>query len=293
MTKIICIGEVLWDKLPNGLYIGGAPLNVATNLRSFDIDAQIISAVGDDELGRKAVQILANKGFNTNYLQINTSSTGLVEVELNSDGIPSYCIKEPVAWDFIEWNSSINTITQNADYICFGSLAQRNEVSQKTILKVLEHTTAKRIFDLNIRAPYYDFDIIHESLILTDILKINDEELELLLRQKGKVLEEKEAVQYLQKEYDLDMVIITKGEKGAVVLDGEIWCESPGINTIVKDTVGAGDAFLAAFIFGFITYKNKTHKTLNFANHIGAFVASKDGATPELSKEINELLIKC
>lgn len=283
MTKVICIGEVLWDQLPKGLFLGGAPLNVAVNLRRLGIDAQLISAIGDDELGKNTLQNMSDKGFDTSLVQLKNYPTGLVEVNLNDNGIPTYTIKKSAAWDNIEWNPAIEKLCKTADYIFFGSLAQRCTISRNTIRKVLKQTNAKRIFDMNIRLPFYNWDIIKESLRLSDILKVNEDELQIILQEKNIALTEEKAVQYLQEKYNLEKVIITKGDRGASLYDGVTCCKSSGIDIQVKDTVGAGDAFLAAFIYGLIN-KSESYEILNFANQLGAFVASKDGATPELNE---------
>ncbi|MBO6794739.1 MAG: carbohydrate kinase [Balneolaceae bacterium] len=282
MSKVVCIGEVLWDSLPHGMFLGGAPLNVAVNLRNLDVDTSIISAVGDDELGEKTRSEIKKRGVETTHIQTNRYKTGLVEVELTEKGIPSYVIHEHRAWDYIEATEDAKSVVNEADYVVFGSLGFRNADSAQSIKKLLVATDATKILDVNFRKPFYTKPLIEELLGLADVLKVNDEEIEEMADWFGLDADYKSAIPKLCAMYGIEKAIITLGEEGSsLYVDGE-FAHHPRFDVKVKDTVGAGDAFLSGVIFSMIQNKSP-EETLQFANAMGAFVAGSEGATPVLN----------
>ncbi len=226
------------------------------------------------------VDFVQKKSLDISYVQKDGAhETGKVLVDDRNREDVKYDILKPVAWDFIDWNPQIQEKVNEADAFVFGSLAARDEVSRNTLLKLLETPTLK-IFDINLRAPHYDFKVLERLLIKTDILKINDEELEILANYHGFSNEWKVAVEKLAEAYDLQMVCITRGSKGAVIYNGHKKHKHPGFKVEVSDTVGAGDAFLSGFIYKFLKGKSPK-KILKFACALGALVASQKGGTPQ------------
>lgn len=280
---ILCIGEILWDALPSGLYLGGAPLNVCYHLKQFDVDAIVSSRVGNDRLGLEAIRRIKHKGINTNYIQKDYEhETGFVSVELSQNGEPEYMINEPVAWDFVELTDLLCDLAQNCWGIVFGSLAQRNKVSRVTIQKMWD-LNIKKIFDMNIRPPYIDKDIINQSLTVSDIVKMNEDELNQLKDWYGLSSKTSKAVEELAAKFDCSLFCITCGANGSIIFEDGTWIEHKGYPVKVADVVGAGDAFLAALLYG-INSGWEYEKILSFANATGAFVAQKQGATPDYNK---------
>jgi len=283
--RVLCIGEVLWDALPKGIYLGGAPLNVAINLKNLGVYSGIISAVGNDQLGRLALKYIERNSINTNLIQNNNYDTGLVEVNIDAGGIPDYTIHENTAWDHIEaTKSSIDAIT-SADYIVLGSLIFRDK-SGDTLRELLQDVTGEQkiIIDVNFRKSYYSFGLIDDLFRLANIVKLNDDELVEVQSWYGLKNDYHEALLYLKKEFNLESILLTRGDRGSTMLTQEGFTERDCFLIKVKDTVGAGDAFLAGAIYSLINKKNPDF-TISFANAMGAFVASRNGATPELNLE--------
>ncbi len=282
MSKVVCIGEVLWDSLPNGKFLGGAPLNVAVNLNHLGVDSSIISAVGEDELGVKTLSEIKKRGLDTNHIQENKHKTGLVEVELSEKGSPSYVIHEQRAWDFITATESVQALVRTADFVVFGSLAFRNKESATAIKRMLKGAKGERILDVNFRKPFYSKILIEELLGYTDILKVNDEEIEEMAEWFGLSSDYQQAIPKLCYMYGIDSAIITLGEAGSSLYSEGEFVHHPRFNVEVKDTVGAGDAFLSGAIYSMIQQKTSI-EILRFANAMGAYVAASDGATPSLN----------
>lgn len=277
--KVVVFGEMLWDCLPSGDIPGGAPMNVALNLHQLGLDVQLISAVGKDEDGQKLLEFLHSFSLPTDLIQLNPEhETSKVLVDDSDAENIKYNIVSPVAWDYIQLNDKITDALKNAEALVFGTLAVRNKESLETLLQLLHHDVLK-IFDANIRAPFYDFEVIETLLGFTDILKINEDELE-LFASHFQVENKVEAVcEYLDQHFPMDMICVTFGAKGAMIYQkGEI-ISHQGYKVKVADTIGAGDAFLSGFIKGFLDGKNP-EETLDFACKLGAFVASKNGGTP-------------
>lgn len=281
---IVCFGEVLWDLLPSGKVAGGAPMNVAFHVNQFGMQSKMISSVGDDDLGKELKRFLEGKGVSTEFIQTdNTFPTGVVNVTLDAGGSPSYEIVSPVAWDNIHLDARVKDAVKAADALAFGSLACRTERNKQTLFEYLEVAKA-RVFDVNLRTPFYSQPLIESLLAKADIVKMNDEELVLIAGWSGADGDERAQMEFLRNKFGLDLLILTRGKDGAACLDGKGFYEHPGFPVTVKDTIGSGDSFLAAFLSKYLVGEN-TRECLLFAGAVGAMVATRAGGTPELRPE--------
>ncbi len=287
---IICFGEVLWDLLPSGKIAGGAPMNVAFHANQFGLNSKMISRVGHDELGNELLDFLNQKGVSTHLVQTDhTFSTGTVNVVLDEKGSPSYDIVQPAAWDFIHPDSEMLDTVKESDALIFGSLACRSSRTKRTLLELLE-VAPLRVLDVNLRQPFYAKSLIEELLSQADIVKMNDEELELISGYWIDLHDPQDQMVYLRKKFGLETLIVTRGSNGAVCLDESGYCEQSGYPVTVKDTIGSGDSFLAAFLSKMLNGENAA-ECLRFACAIGALVATKQGGTPVLeASEIESIL---
>lgn len=288
--QIVAIGEVLWDLLPSGRKLGGAPANYAFHARSLGADARVITRVGDDPLGREILDRFREIGFPTDTVEVDPDApTGTVDVAIGADGQPSYTIREGVAWDRIQAEPEALAACASADAVCFGSLARRGEVSCRGIggLVAATRPEALRIFDVNLRPPFVDPRIVEDSLLLANVLKLNDQELPVLADWFGLGIEgngegsEARRVAGLAARFDLQAVALTRGSRGSLLYRDGIAAEHPGSHAEVVDTVGAGDAFAAVMTIGLLegwSLDEINHR----ANLVAAFVCSRAGATPEL-----------
>ena len=280
---VVGIGELLWDVLPTGKKAGGAPINFVYHAPQLGAEGYAISAVGKDELGEEIVQELDNNHI-AHCIESVDYPTGTVEVTLEK-GIPTYNIIENVAWDHIPVSSKAIEIVKEAKAICFGTLAQRNMDSQKALTELLSYAPedALRFFDINIRQNYYSKELILDLLEKANILKINDEELEMLRPMMGLEGDYEVCCKALLEKYGLKYVILTAGSKFSAIYSTD---ENSVIGTpkvAVADTVGAGDSFSGAFVYSILagkSLKEAHRKAVNTA----AFVCSKEGAWPEYSK---------
>jgi len=280
---IVGLGEALWDVLPEGKKLGGAPANFAYHAGQFlGMDNTLaVSALGEDKLAEETIDAL--KEHNLNYLMPRVPyPTGTVQVTLTGDGIPTYDIKENVAWDNIPFTDEMLEIAKNARAVCFGSLAQRNVVSRDNIHKFLDATPddCLKIFDINLRQQFYTKEVIQESLKRCNILKINDEELVLIGRMFGYPgLDIENKCWLILGKYNLDMLVLTCGTNGSYVFTpGQMsFQETPKVE--VADTVGAGDSFTGSFVGSILNGKPvpEAHKT---AVQVSAFVCTQNGAMP-------------
>jgi fructokinase len=281
MAKVICYGEILWDKFETGKKPGGAPMNVALHLSKQNIDSELISSIGNDKDGEHLKNYLITQGLDPQYIQIHPYlPTGTVEVSLDAEKQASYTIVKPVAWDEIAYQPAFNDLAKSADAIVFGSLASRSSTSRDTLLQLLDNSRL-RIFDMNIRPPHFTDHLLRELMGKCDILKINEHELTHLVQHiniSTNSLEQQ--LRRLSEETNIATIAATLGDKGAVILHEEKFFAHPGFKVTVADTVGAGDAFLASFIAGFLE-KRDMNKILETACATGALVASKAGANPE------------
>ena len=288
---IVGLGEVLWDMLPEGKKLGGAPANFAYHSGQFlgSDNTIAVSAIGDDDLAKETLDNM--KSHSLNFLMPKVEyPTGTVQVTLDGYGVPTYDIKENVAWDNIPFNSEIEEIAKNCRAVCFGSLAQRNVVSRNTINKFLDATSEDclKIFDINLRQNFYTKEVIENSLHRCNILKINDEELITIGRLfEFQDLDLRSECRMLIKNYNLDILVLTCGVNGSYVFTANdmSFQETPSVN--VADTVGAGDSFTGTFCASIL--RGKTVKEAHEAAvKVSAFVCTKKGAMPLIPKELKE-----
>ncbi len=291
---IVGLGEVLWDLLPTGKQLGGAPMNFAYHASMLGNQGVVVSRIGDDELGSEIENLLLDLKLSVKGLQIDaTHPTGTVDVEIDAEGQPSYDIIENVAWDHIEWTESMQQIAAQADAVIFGSLAQRSKQSRETIRTFLQATREDclRFYDINIRQHFFSREILEDSLKLASAVKLNDIELEKVTEMLDLGAEaDQTAARNLRQMFDLDLVCVTCGERGSWLLsEGDIDMH-PGIPVDVADAVGAGDAFSAALCHQFL--KDTDLETMNnAANTLGSWVASQNGATPPIDDSIMTMVI--
>lgn len=291
MKMFTCFGEVLWDVFDHQKKIGGAPLNVALRLKSFNDNVSIISAIGNDDLGNEILNYLSKNKLSTNNIQINNQfETGQVLVTLDKNGSASYDIKFPSVWDFIELTSNSIDLVKQSEVFVFGSLVCRNTESKNTLLKLLDYAKFK-VFDVNLRPPHYSFDVLKVLMSKADFIKFNDEELDLI----SKALESgfntiEDNIKYISSRFNTSQICVTRGNKGAVLFINNKFYYNEGYPVIVKDTVGAGDSFLATLLFKLFS-TNKPQLAIDYACAVGAIVASSEGANPFVSEEkINQLI---
>lgn len=278
---VIGIGEALWDMLPEGKKLGGAPANFAYHTSQFGLEGMAVSAIGQDALGEEIVEALEEHRL-PYHLDRVEYPTGTVQVTLDSRGVPQYEIKTGVAWDNIPYTKELADLAKQCQAVCFGSLAQRSPVSRESIGLFLDAVPKDclKVFDINLRQDFYDKEVLEASFRRCDILKINDEELVVMARMfnlPGLALEEK--CRYLIKEYDLKMLILTCGVNGSYVFyeGGMSFLDTPKVT--VADTVGAGDSFTGAFVGSLLNGKTvpEAHKT---AVKVSAYVCTQSGAMP-------------
>ncbi len=291
MSRIVCFGEVLWDVFPTHKKIGGAPLNVALRLNSFGDDIGMISSVGDGEEGKKLLDYIASRGLNIDSIQINNQfKTGKVNVILDNKGSATYTIEFPCAWDHIHLNDESIKMVKNADAFIFGSLVARNNISRNTLLAFLKISKYK-IFDVNLRAPHYTVNVINELMQLADFIKFNDDELVEICEQLAFYSSNIESnIKFISKATNTANICVTLGKKGAILFVNDIFFKNNGYTVEVQDTVGAGDSFLASLIYKLLNNK-QPQESLDFACAVGAIVASKNGANPEImDKELRKFI---
>lgn len=292
MKTFTCFGEVLWDVFPDHQIIGGAPLNVALRLKSFTKNVSIISAIGNDKLGQQLLTYLDSNDLSSKYIQTNNNyPTGQVLVTLDQNGSASYDIKNPSVWDFISTNQSNIDLVKTSDVFIYGSLVCRNSTSKNTLFTLLEHAKFK-VFDVNLRAPYYEFETLFKLMDFADFIKFNDEELELISKEINTGFSTiEDNMKAISNTFNASHVCVTKGDKGAILLVNGKFYESKGYKVKVKDTVGAGDSFLATLIYQIQSFSNY-EKAIDYACAIGALVAGSNGANPKLNQEeIDNLML--
>lgn len=283
--QILCIGEVLWDALPPGLFPGGAPFNVAMHLRSLGEKAVFVSRVGDDELGREIKKRMARRQLSPEEVQEDpTYPTGFVRVAMDASGDPRYDILKPAAWDAIEMSGRLIRLAAECEFLIFGSLAQRSDRSRETIQHLLGGG-AYTIFDVNLRPPYDYRDVVEASLQYADMVKMNAHELATFIPWFDLDTDFQNAIVSLARQFDCRTVCVTRGAEGALLYHGESWFDHPGYRIETVDSVGAGDAFLAALVSRLLIHQEEPGNALEFANRVGAYVATQYGATPVLDTE--------
>lgn len=285
-VKAVTFGEVLWDVFPTHKKIGGAPLNVALRMKSFGAESTIISKIGSDVDGEEIVSFLSEKVIDTDTIQISEEyKTGVVNVMINEKGNASYDILYPSAWDKIALNEDIKKKVSDADVFIFGSLICRDEESRSTLNALLEEAKYK-VFDVNLRAPYYTTDVLIELMMKADFIKFNDEELFEISRKLDSPYNSFEQnIKFIADKTNTKQVCVTKGAFGAVLYYNEKFYYNSGYFIKVVDTVGAGDSFLASLIVRLLRGKSP-QKSLNYACAIGALVAGEEGANPKISEKV-------
>lgn len=290
---VVGMGEALWDMLPEGRKLGGAPANFAYHVSQFGLDSRVVSAVGDDELGNEILANFAEKQLECQIEKV-AYPTGTVQVTLDEKGVPCYEIKEGVAWDNIPYTPALENLAKQTRAVCFGSLAQRNAVSRETINRFIdqmpEDEKVLKIFDINLRQHFYSKELIEASLKKSNVLKINDEELVVVGEMFGFAdIDFQDKCWVLLAKYNLKMLILTCGTEGSYVFTpGEVsFLETPQVQ--VADTVGAGDSFTGAFVAAILS--GKTVKDAHrLAVDVSAFVCTQNGAMPELAEELKNRL---
>lgn len=286
---IVGIGDILWDCLPDGRKIGGAPANFAYYTKQFGYDSMVVSAVGDDTLGMEIRGVLDKAGLEY-ILDVPGYPTGTVEIDLDENGIPSYDIKENVAYDFIPFTPELKEVARKCNVACFGSMTQRNPVSRNTIRRFLETMPQSeetyKVFDINLRQHFYDKEIIAESLRLCNVFKINDEELAVVSDMFGyEGMSDREVCRKIISDWNLKYLILTCGTNGSYIFteNESSFMQTPVVN--VADTVGAGDSFISAFMASIL--RDKDIRTAHeLAVKVSAYICTQYGAMLDLPKEM-------
>lgn len=288
---VVGMGEALWDVLPEGKKIGGAPANFAYHVSQFGLPSCVVSAVGDDDLGREIIKNFTAKGLKQLIADV-PYPTGTVQVEIDQSGVPQYEIKENVAWDNIPYTERLESLAERTTAVCFGSLAQRNVVSRNTINRFLDVVSRNEenliVFDVNLRQGFYNKEILCNSMKQCNILKINDEELVTVSRMFGYPgIDLQDKCWILLGKYNLKMLILTCGINGSYVFTPGNVSFQPTPKVEVADTVGAGDSFTAAFISSVLKGKSVS-EAHSLAVRTSAFVCTEKGAMPTLPTQFTE-----
>ena len=295
--KSVCFGEVLWDNLPTGRKLGGAPLNVAYHLNKLGVDAEVLTRVGDDTNGKDIHSMCKELNIPTSLFQKDLKyPTSTVEVHFDENKDVHYEIVYPVAWDYIEVGEKEIEAVKNADIFVFGSLSTRNIVSYKT-LKALMAVSKYNVLDVNLRAPHYSKERVFELLHHADLVKMNQEELNIISSwfELAEVKKDSDKVEEIMREFDVNELIVTCGAKGAIYHSsrGRFSYYSSALKVEVKDTIGSGDSFLAAFLAKRFHHQEKTtlEEMMEFATALSAFVTQNTGACPSYdAKTINRFV---
>lgn len=280
MKKVIVgIGEILWDMLPSGKALGGAPANFAYHATRLGEEGWAVSAIADDSLGREILALVEEKKLKHILARV-PQPTGTVDVTLSGAGVPTYNIKEDVAWDNIPFTEEMAALARRADAVCFGSLVQRL-ASRASVLQFLwAAENALKIFDINLRQHYYSKEVIEASLEIADILKINDEEIRIVADMFGLGADDTAACRALIRQFGLRLVILTRGAQGSEVITLEERLPEPVCKAEVVDTVGAGDSFTAAFVVAYLR-GDSLADAQRLASQTAAYVCAHKGAMPE------------
>ena len=291
MIKFVCFGEVLWDVFPTHKKIGGAPLNVALRLQSFQNEGSLISCLGDDQYGHELKSRLQELGVKMDHIQLNEKlETSRVEVVLDKEGVASYTIHGPCAWDDIRLNEALISLVKNAKVFIFGSLIARSKNSRNTLEKLLS-VSEFSVFDVNLRPPHYNFRTLETLMNAADFIKFNDEELvEIVEKFDQKHQSFEQSMKFIASKTNTRNICVTRGSKGAILFYDNTFYYNSGFQVKVADTVGSGDSFLATLIDALLKRSNP-QKAIDLACAIGALVAQYQGANPIIStQEIDAVL---
>ena len=285
--KIVGIGEVLWDLLPSGPKLGGAPANFAYHAHALGASASVVTRVGKDGYGQEIRRRLEQQEIADGTVQVDDEvPTGTVAVTLSANGIPNYVIHENVAWDRLSVTPAALSAVREADAVCFGSLAQRSEPSRTAIQQLVAAApvAALRVFDINLRQKYYSREVIEQSLRLANVFKLNDGELPVVAELFRLVGSPQNQIELLAQKFDLQLIALTRGPGGSLLFQNGQWSDCPSVPTKIVDTVGAGDAFTAALVMGLLA-KMELDQINYLADEVARHVCSCAGATPPLPKE--------
>lgn len=291
MLRALSFGEILWDIIEETPYLGGAPFNLAAHLSKMGVSSSMVSAVGNDDLGKLAIQAAEDIGLDTTYITVSPQHpTGTVEVFLDSQGHPDYTINQGVAWDVLTLADNLEKelISSKWDVLCFGTLAQRSDSNRSLLLDVLSNAAASHVFyDVNLRQDFYTRGWIADSLSRSTIVKLNDEEVVLIAKMLFGLAEvsQEAFAERLADEYALDTVLITRGAGGSLVLNDGVVSYADCKDVEVVDTVGAGDSFSAGFLFAYLS-GNDAEVSAGFAADLADYVVSNRGAIPQYSEDI-------
>lgn len=282
---VVCFGEVLWDIFPSGSRAGGAPFNVAYNLFKMGIDTKMLSRIGNDQLGHQLLNQIEDWGITTDFIQIDQEkATGTVLADFDEHGEAKYDIVQEVAWDYIRALPEHKELIQHSEAFVFGSLVTRSEASQNTLLELLEYSKF-RVFDVNFRPPFINFEFIKKLLHKADLVKMNKAELRTILEYLGEdYIDEDTSIRHIQTYFNLNEIVLTKGSKGARYFVGDTAYNFPAVHIEIADTVGSGDSFLAGFLSKRILGKSP-EEIMKQATALGAFITSKSGACPDYTYE--------
>ncbi len=285
---LIGIGEILWDEFPGSKQLGGAPANFAFHASGLGASGLVISSIGDDQRGREIEILLEKSGVSSLLYRDPDHPTGRVSVKTDEKGMVDYLIHEDSAWDFLFFGPSFSDVARQADAVCFGTLAQRNQISGKTIIKFIRETRKNclKIFDINLRQHYYSKEVILELLDLADVVKLNQEELDIVIPMFLSGGEETDYLEELILMFGLDLIVLTKGKEGSRIFADRNNDSFHKPNSIqIVDSVGAGDSFTAAVALGLL--KGFSLEKINrTASSVASYVCSKKGATPIIPEEI-------
>jgi len=278
-STIVCFGETLWDVLPTGKQPGGAPFNVAVHLHQLGQSVELISRVGEDDLGNELLGFLTERGLRTDFVQRGkTHLTGVVKANVGDRNEVVYTIVQPVAWDYIQYEDRLGDLVAGADMLVFGSLAARTPATRETLYRLLPQARF-RVFDVNMRAPHYTREVVEYLLEHNDLVKMNHHELAEILEWFGQSADEDAALEWLATRFGLQAVCVTLGADGAQLWTGGQLYQNAGFAVEVTDTIGSGDAFLAALLTGWLA-GSPPPECLRLACATGALVATHRGATP-------------
>jgi len=286
---VVCFGEILWDVLPGCAVPGGAPMNVAYHLKKLGINPALITKVGTDDWGKNLVDLMSKNQIDINFIQFDSElETGKVNATICPGNEMSYDILKPVAWDNIQWSNDFESLMSNTDFLVFGSLITRSEISRNTLYQLIELAKYK-IVDINLRPPHYNKEVVGKLLSEASLLKLNIAELELITGWANNY-SEIERIQIIQDVFHIQNIVVTKGDAGAIFnSSGKIY-KHPGYQVTVQDTMGSGDAFLAGLLSKLLC-KKQPDNALAFACAMGAQMATYTGACPEYKlEEIDNLI---
>ena len=291
MSNIVCFGEVLWDVFPTHKTIGGAPLNVALRLQSFQNEVALISCLGDDKLGNELLLELQKHRISSLYIQkIKAYKTSTVAISLDKNGSASYFINHPCAWDNIQVNDKLNSLVKSSEAFIFGSLIARSNTSRNTLIKLLTFSKLS-VFDVNLRPPHYDINSIQVLMNAANFIKFNDDELKEISMSLGyQSASIEQTILFIAKKTNTTSIAVTLGSKGAILFFEERFFYCKGYQVEVADTVGSGDSFLATLIDVLLKRKDP-QLAIDKACAVGALVAKSSGANPMISKvEIDAIM---